>query len=217
VPLLMTGRQVTSVSQAVHKHLIIGQAIQMVRAVGLGRFGLATSSSSHDQIIKNGADFERLVEAAKSWFGYVLDHFGSGMLDDGVRDASVFSDPDRVLRAVPVKVALGVMGHAWFEVNRPLQEQHKETLENVDWRVSPNWQGIAGKVSEKTETRKVDGKTVPKVLEGEYKLAASGAKELGGAAVRALTNPETVLGRRVRGEQPDAGQSREADSAEQAA
>jgi hypothetical protein len=203
VPLLMTGRQVTSVSQAVHKHLIIGQGIQMVRAVGLGKFGLATSSSSHDQVIKNEEDFERLVEAAKSWFGYVLDHFGSEMLDGNVRDASVFSDPDRVLRAVPVKVALGVMGHAWFEVNRPLQEQHKKTLEDVDWRVSPNWQGIAGKVSEKTETRKVDGKSVPATLKGEYKLAASGAKELGAAAVRALTNPDTVLARRVRGEQTD--------------
>ncbi len=195
VPLLTTGRQVTAVSQAGHKHLIIGQAIQMVRALGLGTFSKAVSSSSYADMIKDEKDFDRLVDAGVTWFGHVLDHFGADTLEDGVRDASVFTDPELVVRAVPVKVALGVMGHAWFEVSRPEQEQHKKTLSDVDWRVSPSWQGIAGKVSNKID------KNSKAVIEGEYMLAASGAKELGSAAVRALTKPDSVAGRKVRGEE----------------
>ncbi|MEH3052625.1 MAG: hypothetical protein PGN13_01260 [Patulibacter minatonensis] len=204
VPLLTTGRQVTAVAQANGQHLIIGQALQMVRAVGLGAFGKATSTTSHDEVIKSDEDFDRLVEAGTTWFGHVLDHFGAGWIDDETRDASIFTDPDLVLRAVPIKVALGVMGHAWFEVNRPLQEQHKQALADIQWNVSPLWQGVAGKVSEKVEKRKVPGTAKKEIvkIEGEYTLAASGAKELGSAAIRALTGPDTILGHRVRGHAP---------------
>lgn len=212
VPLLTTGRQVTAVAQANGQHLIIGQAMQMVRAVGLGAFGKATSSTAHDDVIKSDEDFEHLVEAGVSWFGHVLDHFGAGWIDEETRDASAFTDPDLVLRAVPVKVALGVMGHAWFEVNRPLQEQHKQALVDIKWNVGPQWQGIAGKVTGKVEKRKVAGTTKKEMvpIEGEYTLAASGAKELGSSATRALTSPETILGQRVRGITVAARQSAEA-------
>jgi hypothetical protein len=200
VPLLTTGRQVTAVSQAAHKHLLIGQAIQMVRALGLGTFSKAASSTSYDDVIKKDEDFDRLVQAGVTWFGTVLDHFGAATLDGGLRDASVFTDPDLVIRAVPIKVALGVMGHPWFEVNRPLQEQYTTALAEIDWHVSPTWQGIAGKISPKID------KSNKTAIAGEYTLAASGAKELGSAAVRALTNPDTVMGRRVRGQEVSANQ-----------
>lgn len=199
VPLETTGRQVTKVSQAEHKHLMIGQAVTMVRGVGL-RFSKAVSATTYDEVIKSEADYNRLVEAGTSWFGAVLDHFEAETLPGGVRDARVFTDPDRVLRAVPVKVALGVMGNAWFEVNKPLQAQYKKALEEVDWQVSLAWQGIAGKISRVADKPKGKSRSKSERTSVEYKLAAAGAKELGGAAVRALTVPTSAGGRTVRGQ-----------------
>jgi hypothetical protein len=199
VPLVTTGRQVTAVNQAEHKHLIIGQAITMVRGLGLGSFSKAVGAALLDDVIKDPKDFERLVQAGVSWFGSVLDHFGAETLPDGTRDATIFTDPDFVVRAVPVKVAIGVMGHPWFEVNRPKQAEHMSALEEIDWRVGLVWQGVAGKVAPKVVRRKVEGKTVRDEIPGEYFLAAAGAKELGSAAVRALTNPTSAAGRAVRG------------------
>jgi hypothetical protein len=198
VPLVTTGRQVTAVDQAENKHLIIGQAVTMVRGLGLG-FSKAVSATGHEDVIKDQADYDRLVEAGVTWFGHVLDHFGAQSLPDGTRDARVFTDPDLVVRAVPVKVALGVMGNPWFEVNRPKQEEHQKALSDIDWRVGPAWQGVAGKVSPKFEKRKVDGKTLRIPVDGEYTLAAAGAKEVGATTVRALTNPDSNAGRAVRG------------------
>lgn len=202
VPLETTGRQVTAVSQAAHRHLIIGQAVTMVRGLGLGSFSKAVSATSYDDVLKDQKDYDRLVQAGVSWFGTVLDHFGAETMPDGTRDSKVFTDPDRVVRAVPVKVALGVMGNPWFEVNLPKQAEHKKALGEINWRVDRNWQGIAGKVSPKVVQRKVDGKTVREEIPGEYTLAAAGAKELGAAAVRALTNPDSTAGRAVRGGVP---------------
>jgi hypothetical protein len=194
VPLVKTGRQITAVNRSQHKHLIIGQAVQMVRGLALGH-SKAVSATSWDEVIESDDDYGRLVNAGVEWFGAVLDHFGAPTLPDGTRDAKVFSDEGLVLRAVPVKVALGVMGSAWFEVSRPEQERRLKALGDIDWKVSPSWQGIAGKVSPKT--RRVDGKV--ETVEGEYQLAGAGAKEVGAAAVRALTAPDTPAGKSVRG------------------
>jgi len=207
VPLVTTGRQVTAVNQAEHKHLIIGQAVTMVRGLGLG-FSKAVSATSYEDVIRDQKDYDRLVAAGVEWFGTILDHFGAESLSDGTRDASMFTDPDRVLRSVPVKVALGVMGNPWFEVNRPLQAEHKKALGEINWQVSKNWQGIAGKISPKVERRTVKGKVVTKEIPGEFKLAAAGAKEMGGAAVRALMSPDTVAGRAVRSGASTASASR---------
>ncbi|TDD62354.1 hypothetical protein E1263_04150 [Kribbella antibiotica] len=202
VPLVTTGRTATAVAQVEHKHLVIGQAITMVRGLGLGSFSKAVSSSSVDDVIKDPKDYDRLIEAGIAWFGHVLDHFDADTLPDGTRDARVFTDQGRVVRAMPIKVALGVMGNPWFEVNLPKQEQHKRFLREIDWRVGLAWQGIAGKVS-KVPKPKVASKVAGDTSEDEFALAASGAKELGSAAVRALTNPETLAGRAVRGLKPD--------------
>src|SRR4051794_36251972 len=63
VPLETTGRQVTAVSQAANKHLIIGQAVTMVRGLALGGFSKAVSATSYDDVIKDPKDYDRLVEA----------------------------------------------------------------------------------------------------------------------------------------------------------
>ena len=199
VPLMTTGRQITAVAQADNKHLLVGHAIQMVRAVGLGSFSKAVSSSAHTDVISDPKSFDKLVKAGVAWFGTILDHFEMPMLEDGNRSAEVFTDTDRVLRAMPVKIALGVMGHAWFDVNLPKQHEYRASLTEINWRVGPAWQGVAGKVSQKTVKKKVDGKIVREPVPDEFKLAASGAKEIGATAVRALTNPETAIANKVRG------------------
>jgi hypothetical protein len=199
VPLMGSGRQITAVAMAENKHLLVGQAITMVRALGLGSYSKAVSSSSYEDAIKDPKDYDRVVRAGIAWFGAILNHFEMSTLDDGSRSAAVFTDPDRVLRAMPIKVALGVMGHAWVEVNLPKQHEHRASLSDINWRVRPEWGGIAGKVAPATVKRKVDGKPVVETIPDEFTLAASGAKEIGAAAVRALTNPETNAGRAIRG------------------
>ena len=174
----------------------------MVRGLGLG-FSKAVSATAHEDVIKQQEDYDRLVDAGVTWFGHILDYFKAPTLPDGTRDARVFTDPDLVVRAVPVKVALGVMGNPWFEVNRPEQAKHKKALEEIDWRVSMAWQGIAGKVSPKVETRKTEGKTTRVTVEGKYKLAAAGAKEIGAATFRALTIPDSNPGLAIRGKASD--------------
>lgn len=56
----------------------------------------------------------------------------------------------------------------------------------------------AGKISPLTIKKKVDGKTVKEVVPDEFTLAASGVKEIGAVAVRALTNADSNPGRLVR-------------------
>lgn len=199
VPLMSSGRQITAVAMAENRHLLFSHAIQMVRALGLGSFGKAVSRAPHLDVITDQKTFDKVVKAGVSWFGRVLDHFEAPTLENGERDAGIFTDPDRVLRAMPIKVALGVMGHAWVETNLPLQHQHAASLSNINWRVGTRWQGIAGKVANKQEKKKVDGKTIRVPIEGEYSLAASGAKEIGSRAVRALTSPDTNDWKTVRG------------------
>lgn len=213
VPLMTSGRQVTAVAMAENKHLLVGQAITMVRALGLGSSSKAVSTSPHDDAIKDAKDYERIVKAGVKWFGTVLDHFEMPVLSDGTRSAAIFTDPDRVLKAVPVKVALGVMGHAWVDVNLPKQHEHRAALAEINWRVGPAWQGIAGKISPAIVKRKVDGKTVKETVPDEFTLAASGAKEIGAKAVRALTNPDSNDGRAVRGLTPKKEETVDADSA----
>lgn len=213
VPLMTSGRQITAVAMAENKHLLVGHAITMVRALGLGSYSKAVSSSAYEEAIKDPKAYDKLVKAGVSWFGTILDHFEMPTLEDGMRSAEIFTDPDRVLRAMPVKVALGIMGHDWFEVNLPKQFEHKAALGEINWRVGPRWQGVAGKVSPATVKKKIDGKTVKEPIPGEFTLAASGAKEIGSAAVRALTQPETIAGKKVRGKATPAHESSESDDA----
>jgi hypothetical protein len=197
VGLVTSGRQVTAVDQAEGKHLLVGQAITMVRALGTGSYSKAVSSSTLEEAIKDPKQYDKVVAAGVQWFGAVLEHFAA-VVGDQPAD-SIFTHPDYVLKSMPIKVALGVMGHAWVETNLPLQHEHRAALKEINWRVAERWDGIAGKVKERTVTTKVDGKRVKVAVPEEYELAAGSAKMIGAVAVRALTNPSTKAGRTVRG------------------
>lgn len=198
VNLVTTGRQVSAVDQAEGKHLLVGQAITMVRALGTGSYSKAVSSSTLDEAIKDPMQYDKVVAAGVKWFGAILEHFAT-VVGDGQPADSVFTHPDYVLKSMPIKVALGVMGHAWVETNLPLQHEHRAALKEINWRVARRWDGIAGKVKERTLATKVDGKRVKVTVPEEYELAAGSAKMIGAVAVRALTNPSTKAGREVRG------------------
>jgi hypothetical protein len=170
VQLQEAGRQISAVSQANNVHLMFNQARVMVKAMGIGSFNGATGTADRT----DGIDFERLVKTGIEWFGIVLEHFGG---------AEVFTDPDRVLRAVPVKVAIGLMGHAWYDTDKGAQQRHVQSLSEIDWKVGQAWAGIAGKVALK---------------DGVYRLSASGAKEIGTHAARAITNADSVDGKKIR-------------------
>jgi hypothetical protein len=171
IPLQSTGRQVSAASQAAGLHLMFHHARVMVRALGIGSFSGATSTSERT----DGINFDRVVSTGVEWFRIVFDHF------DG---PAAFTDPDRVLRAMPVKVAIGLMGHAWYDTDLALRQKHIRSLSEINWRVRSEWNGIAGKVTGSDK----DG----------YKLSASGAKEIGTRAARAITNPESADGKRIR-------------------
>jgi hypothetical protein len=213
VPLMTSGRQITAVAMAENKHLLVGHAIQMVRALGLGSSSKAVSARSYEEVIKDPKDFDKVVRAGVSWFGTILDHFKMETLPNGERDASVFTDPDRVIRAMPIKVALGVMGNAWVDINLPKQHEYRAALDEINWRVSPVWNGIAGKVKPAVKKTKVNGKIVSEVIPDTYTLAAPGVKEVGANAVRALTNPETNDGKAVRGRAVGTSDAEETDVA----
>lgn len=170
VDLQLTGRQISAASQAAGTHLMFNQARVMVRAHGIGTFSGATSKSDQYE----GINFSRVVKTGVEWFGMVLEHFGG---------AAVFTDPALVLRAMPIKVAIGLMGHAWYDTDLLLRERHVQSLSAIDWRVHEAWAGIAGKVTEK---------------DGVFRLSASGAKEIGTRAARAIINPESVDGKKIR-------------------
>lgn len=170
VQLQLAGRQISAVSQANDIHLMFNQARVMVRALGIGSFNGATGSSDRT----DGIDFDRVVKTGVEWFDIVFKHFGG---------PQVFTDSDQVLRAMPVKVAIGLMGHAWYDTDMTERQKHSHSLSTIDWRVRPEWAGIAGKVTQK---------------DGVYKLSASGAKEIGTRAARAITNADSVDGKKIR-------------------
>lgn len=195
VPLAETGRQVTAATMANNQHLMLGQAVSMVRAIGMGTASKALSKKDYVEMFEDPKTYDRLVAAGVKWLTKVLDHFEAPTLDNGERDASFLSDTDLVIRSVPVKVALGLMGRAWFEIDMPKQHEYIAVLGQINWRVDQRWQGIAGKV--RPATRKVEGKNV--AIDDEFRLASASGKEIGSAAFNALTKPDTISGRAVRG------------------
>ena len=192
----------TRTSEAEGKHLLFSQTVTMVRAMGTGSFSKAVSSSALEDTIKEKAQFERLVTGGVHWFKVLLEHFGP-YVPPGEDTVSIFTNDDYVLRAMPIKVALGVMGHAWVERNLPLQAEHRESLAKINWRVDSRWDGIAGEVSPKTNKAKnEEGKQVKVEVPEEWELASGKGKMVGALAVRALTSPSSNAGRKVRGLAP---------------
>jgi hypothetical protein len=211
VPLLRSGRSVNAAAQAEGMHLLFSQTVTMVRAMGTGSYSKAVSSSSLDDAIKDPRQYDRIVKGGVHWFKILFDHFQPVVGADS-NPASIFTHPDYVLRAMPIKVGLGVMGHAWVETNLPLQAEHGVSLEKINWRVDKRWDGVAGKVALKTRKEKnAEGKTVKVEIPDEWELAAAGAKQIGPLAQRALTNANTNVGRQVRGLPPREDENDAAD------
>jgi len=197
VPLATTGRQVTAAHEAQHKHLMVNQAITMVRALGTGSVSKALSSSDLTDDIA-GVKYDKIVRAGIDWFGTLLDHFEAGTVD-GVRDAAFLSDPELVVRTMPVKVALAALGHAWVVTNLPAQIEARSYLTEVNWRVSMGWNNLAGKVAPKKIVKGRGKQRTVEVIDGEFTVAAASGKQIGSAALRAIKSGDTKAGRAVRG------------------
>jgi hypothetical protein len=75
------------------------------------------------------------------------------------------------------------MGHAWYGTDLVDRQKRMLSLSTTKWRVHPGWNGIPGKVTAK---------------DGVYRLSASGAKEIGTRAARAITNADSVDGKKIR-------------------
>ena len=160
MPLVGSGRQVTAVAMAENKHLLVGQAITMTRALGLGSYSKATSTLSYDDALKDDLQYAQVVKA-----GVELVRHDPGPLRDA--DAG---------RRQPVRGDLhgprsspqvdADQGRARGDGPRlgcaePLrQELHLASLRGINWNVNLDWQGIAGKVNPAKRKVKVDGKTV---------------------------------------------------------
>jgi len=184
-----TGRQITSTSIAHNRYLMLNQAVQMVRGFALGSVGAATSKSTEAGTadIEAAGGFAKVATKATEWFKIVFDtvngydHVGELLVDEG-----------RVFRAMPVKIAVSILGHPYYGNlgGNPAgygtpdlvgMADARTTLTTINWNVSKAWDGIAGKVTPITDD---DGKPT-----GDFKVAAGSAKEIGNSAYKAIVAP----------------------------
>lgn len=155
------------------QYLLLTHAEQMVKAVILGPYKPLTSKREESW---EGVDFDRLRRACVEWFGEIFASFGG---------PEVLADQSRVIRSIPVRVALASLGHAHYTGDAQERERASATLKEIDWLVSPTWNGIGGKV------------TLDK--DGVARMSAGSGKENITRAVQAITKPDTKAGRAVRG------------------
>lgn len=206
------GRQTTAAAQAQGEYLLFSQTVVMVRAIGTGSYSKATGRGEFPEALA-GHKYQQVVNGGARFFKNLLDFFAE-LVPEGVDPARMFIDPAFVFRAMPIKVALGVMGHAWVDpANMAQQSEYRDELRKILWSVDRRWDKIAGKVAPKQKTvteklasgrkRKHKVNVEPEVLV----LAAAGAKEVGANAVNALVNPRSNAYKQVRranGGDPDA-------------
>jgi hypothetical protein len=167
VPLEERGRQVKATGPEVFTVL---QARLAVTALAKGPGAVGYGSG---RIPPNGVDFDKLQESAKTWFKHVFDTLG----------VQAFKDKDKVLRSVPVLVAVGAIGRAFYDGNETARREARKVITDakIDWTVGPHWNGICGKVNPNT---------------GRFSVGS--AKEYGNAAFNALTKPESPLYEQIR-------------------
>jgi hypothetical protein len=146
------------------------QARLMVAAVAKG---VGVVQYGARPIPEEGVEPARLEEIAQAWLSRVFSAFGG----------EAFRDKDRVLRSVPVTVSLGALGKGFFDGDSDSQRAALDVLtdEQIDWTVGEHWDGIAGKMNPNT---------------GRFTLG--GGKEYAYATHRALTDPNSSAGRRIR-------------------
>lgn len=167
-----TGRQVGPRHIQAGQWILLTHAVQMVKAIALGAHQAIDPPKSPD-IVPDTVDLDRLHEAAVSWIGEIVEHFGG---------AQAFADRTLVLRAISPRVALASLGSAFYSQDAAAIAAARATLAEVNWRVSYAWQGIGGHITEGDS--------------GLSMVAGSGKGSIG-RALRAM-KPDTEIGRAVR-------------------
>lgn len=161
------------------------QARTMVVAVALG-VGAVAFGGKH--IPEKSISMNKVRKTAEQWLPKVFSKFG----------ADAFKAKDLVLRAVPVLVSLGALGKAFYDGNDAAQRNAYDVLadETIDWHVGARWSGVCGKVN----------------ADGNFSVGSG--KENAYATYRALTNPDDIGYKRIRGLAPVAVVDGQKDSAD---
>lgn len=168
-----TGRQLTASHRALDQWILLTHAEQMVKAIALGPYKALANSKKPDSW--DEIDFDRLHDAAVTWFGEIFNHF---------HGPQVLGDKSKVIRTIAVRVALASLGSAFYRNDAAAIAEARRTLKEVNWDVSEAWNGIGGKVSISEN--------------GEPSMSAGSGKESITKAVQAVTRPDTVAGRAIR-------------------
>jgi len=177
IDLATSGRQITAGHRAMNQHLLITHAEQMVKSIALGP-NRAIQKSKKNEGPESWAevDFKKLESAGVKWFGKIFDHFGG---------PEALGDQARVIRSIPLRVALASLGRSFYEKDLEGMADAGNVLNQVNWVVDDRWNGIAGKVTTNEA--------------GESKMSAAGGKELITKSVAALTKPNSKAFHAVRG------------------
>jgi len=172
IKLATDGRQITTAHVQMGKMLLLTHAVQMVKSIVLGAGAVQKKEGPKSW---EDVDFIKLHKAGIAWFREMFDHFGG---------PDVLVDKSRVVRSVPVRVALSSLGSAHYVGSVEKKTEASRWLKEINWTVSPAWNGLGGVVTKK-ET-------------GEVAMSSGSGKELCNAAISALTKPETINGRAIR-------------------
>lgn len=171
IKLATNGRQITAAHVEMGEMLLLTHGIQMVKAITMGA-GAVTNKASGEKSWR-GVNFDKLRAAGVTWFREIFNHFGG---------ASVLTDKSRVIRSIPVRVALASLGEAHYLDDSARQNTASDLLSEVDWTVSLAWNGLGGKVIEDDD--------------GNVKMASGSGKELCTAVISALANPKSAIRRK---------------------
>jgi hypothetical protein len=166
-PLEEKARQVKATAEEVFTVL---QARLAITAVAKGPTAVGYGAG---RIPQNGTAFERLEAASSEWFGHVFETLG----------VSAFKDKEKVLRSVPVLVAVGAIGRPFYDGDEQAKDAARRIIADpsIDWSVGAHWAGICGKVNPNT---------------GRFSVGS--AKEYGNAAFNALTRVGTPMYKQIR-------------------
>lgn len=167
-----TGRQIGPRNIAAGEWILLGHAVQMVKAIVFGPHGALNAVKTPD-VVPESVDIDQLHEAAVTWFGEIVDHLGG---------PQALADKGLMLRAVAPRVVLASLGSAFLDQDEHAMSRARAALTEIQWGVSLAWQGIGGHITEGAH--------------GPTLVAGSGRGSIG-RALQAM-KPDTDIGRAVR-------------------
>jgi hypothetical protein len=166
IELATDGRQITNAHRNENQHLLLTHAEQMVKVAILGYNATLSKSQKYQGPASwEGINFPKLEKACVRWFKTIFDHFGG---------PEVLADKSRVIRTIPARLALAELAGHFYRNDLEGQAHAMSVLEEINWLVSGEWDGIAGRVTQ--------------LQDGTSSLAASGSKEQGKRSHSALNN-----------------------------